>query len=180
MYNHRVLPFIGPVYFGGLPSSFIPIKAHPFDYYTGCMKDVHVDRVLIDFLTVHKVGTILNGCPQYAVDHGSCQVGCDKCLKGLWNGATCLDNMGDSKSLNGNGYLTLGPGNNLNIEKFEFQFRTLQENIALSQISYGTYIHVRLCTCICIMTYFYYLLYIHTCRYQVAPLFLATPQILLL
>lgn len=119
------------------------MKAHPFDYYTGCLRDIYVDDTLIDFLSIDKVGTVMPDCPQTATE-GSCTQGCNNCVKGLWNGTTCIDGMADSRSLNGSGYITLLPDNhNVNINRFQFQVRTHQEDIALSQINKDTHIHVR-------------------------------------
>lgn len=137
------MPLNTPVYFGGLPSSFVPSTAPPINYYTGCFSDVFVDRTLVDFSSVTKEGTITEGCSQ--ADGGVCQSGCDSCVEDLWNGSSCNDEEGGPVSLDGSGFLKLVPESIMNIQSLRVQFRTRQRNFALAQLNANTSIHVSNC-----------------------------------
>ena len=136
---HRSLPLNTPVYFAGFPSSLVPSTTPPFSHYTGCLRDVFVDRTLIDFSSVEKEGVITNGCPE--VGEGTCQEECNDCARDLWNGVMCNQEQ-DVVSLTGTGFVTLVPENMFVIEKFHIQFRTLQRKFVLSQLNNNTTINV--------------------------------------
>ena len=88
--------------------------------YTGCLKNVYVDRRLIDFDSITTGGVVNSGCPQ---SNGVVYYNEEN------NGVVSVDGMG---------YLALVPENELNIEMFQLQFRTLQTDTALVQLATGT------------------------------------------
>ena len=75
-----------PVYVGGVPPSpaTFPLLSSAF---SGCVRDVMVDNVIVDFSAADMSGTITHGCSPLEM---SCDCGGGACDL-VWNGYICAD-----------------------------------------------------------------------------------------
>lgn len=145
---HRLLDLAGPLQIGGLPrlpSKFL-IKNTDF---VGCIKDFHIDHVLLDLNTSVAEKDTQPGCApkkNFCISSpckhgGTCSDSWStfhcECVEGT-AGKTCEDMVDDSFKLKGDGYLTF---NSPNLEHIAFpwyngiSFRTRAENGVLLDIT---------------------------------------------